>query len=440
MESLKDMLDQTITFILAGGVGTRLYPLTADRAKPAVPFGGQYRIIDFTLTNCLHSGLRRILVLPQYKSHSLMKHLRDGWSVFNPSLGEYITPVPPQMRTSESWYDGTADAIYQNLYLLERSGAKTVLVLSGDHIYRMDYAAMIRFHAESRASATIACMEVTLSEASSFGVMAIDEQQKVVAFEEKPVQPASVPGNPDAALASMGIYAFSCDLLIKALREDHDDPGSSHDFGKNILPKLIRTDDVYAYRFGCQKGRVSVDGYWRDVGTIDSYYRANMDLLTSVPPLDLYQTDWRIRTADVQTAPARTVRGRSGNEPELINSIISPGSILSGGAVWNSILSREVRVDDDALVESSILFDGVTVGAGSRLKRCIVDKGVKIPPGTTVGDDANRDAARFTVSEGGVVVIPKSYRFEVNARGAKATGPHAMRTRATVPASPPRVP
>lgn len=435
MEIHKDMLDQTITFILAGGVGTRLHPLTADRAKPAVPFGGQYRIIDFTLTNCLHSGLRRILVLPQYKSHSLMKHLRDGWSVFNPSLGEYITPVPPQMRTSESWYDGTADAIYQNLYLLERSGAKTVMVLSGDHIYRMDYAAMIRCHAESQASATIACMEVPLAEASSFGVVATDENDKIVAFEEKPAYPKPLSGNPDSALVSMGIYAFSCDVLLKALREDHDAPGSSRDFGKDVLPKLIRTAEVTAYRFGGKTGRVSADGYWRDVGTIDSYYQANMDLLTPVPPIDLYQKDWRIRTADVQTAPARTVRGKSGNEPELINSIISPGSILSGGAVWNSILSRDVRIEDDALVESCILFDGVTVGAGSRLKRCIVDKGVKIPPGTTIGGDAKLDSARFTVSEKGVVVIPKGYVFETDGRCACLPVPPAAQIRAPVPAS-----
>lgn len=424
------MLDQTITFILAGGVGTRLHPLTADRAKPAVPFGGQYRIIDFTLSNCLHSGLRRILVLPQYKSHSLMKHLRDGWSVFNPSLGEFITPVPPQMRTGQSWYDGTADAIYQNLYLLERSGAKTVLVLSGDHIYRMDYAALISCHAESQAAVTIACMEVPLAEASSFGVMAIDQRQRVVAFEEKPAQPEPVPGNPNRALVSMGIYAFSCDRLIEALREDHRDAGSGHDFGKNILPKLIGTDRVGAYRFGSHKGRVSADGYWRDVGTIDSYYQANMDLLAPVPPIDLYQADWRIRTADVQTAPARTLRGRSGNEPELINSIIAPGSILSGGAVWNSILSRDVRIEDDAVVESSILFDGVTVGAGSRLSRCIVDKGVKIPPGTTIGSDANPEAARFTVSEAGVVVVPKGYRFEAADPTANGSTPPAASAKA----------
>lgn len=406
------MLDRTMTFVLAGGVGSRLHPLTADRAKPAVPFGGQYRIIDFALTNCLHSGLRRVLVLPQYKSHSLMKHLRDGWSIFNPSMGEYITPVPPQMRTNESWYSGTANAIYQNLYLLERSGADNVVILSGDHIYRMDYAAMLRFHAESLAAVTVACMDVAVEEASSFGVMGIDHECRVIAFDEKPAVPRTLPEKPDRALVSMGIYVFSCELLIRALREDHHDPNSSHDFGKNVLPRLIQSQAVYAYRFGGTAGRVSADGYWRDVGTLDSYYQANMDLLEPVPPIDLYQPAWQIRSANSQSPPARTVRGRFGNEPELINSLISAGSIISGGSVWNSILSRDVRVDDDAVVEESILFDGVSVGPGTCLRRCIVDKGVQIPAGERIGFNLAADAERFTVSDNGVAVIPRGYVFQ----------------------------
>lgn len=405
------MLDRTLTFVLAGGVGSRLHPLTADRAKPAVPFGGQYRIIDFALTNCLHSGLRRVLVLPQYKSHSLMKHLRDGWSIFNPSLGEYVTPVPPQMRTDESWYSGTANAIYQNLYLLERSGADNVVILSGDHIYRMDYAAMLRFHAEALAAVTVACMEVPVEEASSFGVMGVDGEGRVTTFDEKPEVPKPLPEKPDRALVSMGIYVFSRELLVRALREDHINPTSSHDFGKDILPKLIRSEPVYAYPFGGASGRVSVDRYWRDVGTIDSYYQANMDLLEPVPPIDLYQASWQIRSAHSQSPPARTVRGRFGNEPELINSLISAGSIISGGSVWNSILSRDVRVDDDAVVEDSILFDGVSVGHGTCLRRCIVDKGVQIPAGERIGFDPTSDAERFTVSENGVVIIPKGVVF-----------------------------
>lgn len=405
------MLDRTITFVLAGGVGSRLHPLTADRAKPAVPFGGQYRIIDFALTNCLHSGLRRVLVLPQYKSHSLMKHLRDGWSVFNPSLGEYITPVPPQMRTDESWYSGTANAIYQNLYLLERSGADNVVILSGDHIYRMDYAAMLRFHAESLAAVTVACMEVPIEQASSFGVMGVDAEGRVASFVEKPDAPHSLPGNPDRALVSMGIYVFSRELLVRALREDHINQSSAHDFGKDILPKLIRSEPVYAYPFGGEAGRVTSDRYWRDVGTIDSYYQANMDLLEPVPPIDLYQSTWQIRSANSQSPPARTVRGRFGNEPELINSLVSAGSIISGGSVWSSILSRDVRVDDDAVVEESILFDGVSVGPGTCLRRCIVDKGVQIPAGEKIGFDLAADSTRFTVSDNGVVVVPKDFVF-----------------------------
>jgi glucose-1-phosphate adenylyltransferase len=408
------MLERTMTFVLAGGVGSRLHPLTADRAKPAVPFGGQYRIIDFALSNCLHSGLRRVLVLPQYKSHSLMKHLRDGWSIFNPSLGEYITPVPPQMRTNESWYSGTANAIYQNLYLLERSGAENVVVLSGDHIYRMDYAAMLQFHAESLAAVTVGCMEVPVHEAHSFGVLEVDNESRVTGFEEKPAAPKTLPDDDGRALVSMGIYVFSCELLIRALREDHHQNTSTHDFGQDILPRLVQSEAVYAYRFGGASGRVTADGYWRDVGTIDSYYQANMDLLQPLPPIDLYQPAWQIRSANSQSPPARTVRGRFGNEPELINSLISAGSIISGGSVWNSILSRDVRVDDDAVVEESILFDGVSVGPGTCLRRCIVDKGVHIPAGERIGFNSTVDAARFTVSDSGVVVIPQGFVFNAN--------------------------
>ncbi len=383
--------------------------LTQFRAKPAVPFGGQYRIIDFTLSNCLHSGLRRILVLPQYKSHSLMKHLRDGWSVFNPSLGEYITPVPPQMRTSDSWYCGTADAIYQNLYLLERSGASRVVVLSGDHIYRMDYAEMLRFHRDAAAETTVACMEVAQEDAKSFGVMSVDSRRRITRFEEKPLNPGTIPGSPGRSLASMGVYVFNCDRLVTALREDHANAQSTHDFGRDILPKLIEDQSVFAYPFGGASGRVSVDRYWRDVGTIDSYFEANMDLLRPVPPLDLYQADWHIRTADAQSPPARTCDGVCGTEPRLINSIISAGAIVSGGIVINSILSPDVRVDGGAHVVDSILFDGVTVGAGSRVTRCIIEKGVTIPPGTIVDFDSLCDAPGCVISEKGVLVIPKGY-------------------------------
>ena len=402
-------MNNVITLILAGGVGTRLFPLTSDRAKPAVPFGGQYRIIDFALSNCLHSELRQILVLPQYKSHSLMKHLRDGWSVFNPSLGEYITPVPPQMRTDDSWYQGTADAIYQNLYLLERSGAEYVVVLSGDHIYRMDYGEMVRFHTLSDADATVACMPVDIGEASSFGVVSVNEEMRIDAFDEKPTVPNPMPGQPDKALASMGIYVFSTELLLKMLRKDHLCEGSTHDFGHDVLPKLIKTNDVVAYEFGTEIGRVSADRYWRDVGTIDSYFEANLDLLRPVPPLDLYQRDWQIRTADARSPPARTCSGPCETEPRLINSIISPGAIVSGGTVVNSVLSPDVLVNAKANVVDSILFDGVTVGAGSRMTRCVVEKRVSIPPGAIVDANSMAGAPGCVISEKGIIVIPKGF-------------------------------
>lgn len=405
------MLSNTLTVVLAGGVGSRLQPLTNQRAKPAVPFGGKYRIIDFTLTNCLHSGLRRILVLTQYKSHSLQKHLRDGWSIFNPELGEYITTIPPQMRTGNNWYSGTADAIYQNLYLIERSEADWVVVLSGDHIYRMDYAPMIEFHKQSGASATIACMEVALKDAHQFGIMALDDKGKVVGFEEKPKQPTPTAGNPDLALASMGIYVFSTQDLINAVSSDHDDASSDHDFGKNILPRLMESQRVYGYRFGGDSGRVSPDKYWRDVGTIDAYYDANMDLLEAVPPLNLYQNDWPIRTYSGQHPPARTAQGSYGSEGIFINSIVSSGSVISGGSVQESILFNNVRVNNEAIVERSLLFEGVEIGNGARIKHCIIDKNVKVPDGEEIGYDLEKDKQRFTVSANNVVVIPKGYVF-----------------------------
>jgi len=398
-----------ITFLLAGGVGSRLNPLTRDRAKPAVPFGGKYRIIDFTLANCLHSELRRILVLTQYKSHSLQKHLRDGWSIFNPELGEYITTVPAQMRTGGGWYAGTADAIYQNEYLLERSEAEYCFILSGDHIYRMDYAAMMAKHKDSGAELTVACMEAQLNEASAFGVVTVDEDQRIVAFAEKP---EALPDNPNAALVSMGIYLFSSELLMKALEEDHNDPQSQHDFGHDVIPQLIKNNKVYAYNFGSDTGRVTPDRYWRDVGTIDAYYQANMDLLEPIPALDLYQRDWPIRSYQHQTPPARTVPGETGTEGIFINSILASGTIIAGGSVQHSILFSEVFVDDEAMIEEAILFDGVHVGPRATLRRCIIDKDVHIPADEKIGYDLERDRERFVVSEDGIVVIPKGYQFE----------------------------
>ena len=406
------MADKTLTILLAGGSGSRLQPLTADRAKPAVPFGGKYRVIDFTLSNCLHSGLRRILVLTQYKSHSLHKHLRDGWSIFNAECGEFITVVPPQMRTGASWYAGTADAIYQNQFLLERSQADKVLILAADHIYRMDYAALVKAHDETGADLTVACMKVPLGEASSFGVMATDSEQRIVEFQEKPEQPKAIPDEPDKALVSMGIYVFPIALLMEVLQADASQEDSSHDFGKDIIPSLIATHKVCAYEFGGSRGRVTPDRYWRDVGTLDAYYDANMDLLRPVPPLNIYQRDWAIRTYHGQNPPARMVPAEGGKDGLLTNSILGAGTVIIGGTVRHSILSSRVHVHEDAEVLDCILFDHVDVGKGARLRRCIVDKEVSIPAGEIIGFDLDKDRLRFPCSENGIVVVPKEYRFD----------------------------
>ncbi|MDH3461177.1 MAG: glucose-1-phosphate adenylyltransferase [Burkholderiaceae bacterium] len=405
------MQDNTIGIILAGGVGARLNPLTAERAKPAVPFGGRYRIIDFTLSNCMHSGLRRILVLTQYKSHSLQKHLRDGWSIYNPELSEYITPVPAQMRTGASWYSGTADAIYQNLYLLERSGAEYVLILAGDHIYRMDYAAMLQHHRNSGAESTVACLQVEVEQAKSFGVVTVNEDDRIVSFCEKPDRSPGLSGDPDHVLASMGVYVFSIPCLVELLRKDHE-AESTHDFGRDVLPSIVKTHRVVAYRFGGSSGRVTVDRYWRDVGTIDAYYEANMDLLQPQPAINLYQGDWPIRTYEGQHPPARSVPGRSGHEAEIVNCMLASGALIVGGSVRHTIVFSNVRVEEGAVVEKSLLFEGVKVGEGARLRRCIVDKHVTIPAGAEIGFDRVHDAKRFTVSDAGVVVIPKGYCFD----------------------------
>ncbi len=405
------MPDKTLAIILAGGSGSQLHPLTAHRTKPAVPFGGQYRIIDFTLANCLHSGLRQVLVLTQYKSHSLQKHLRDGWSIFNPELGEYITPVPPQMRTGEKWYSGAADAMYQNLYLIERSDARRVIILSGDHIYRMDYAEMVRSHRSRSADLTIACMETELSESLGLGFVRTGDAHRVCGFEQSPGDPPGLQDCDGAALASMGIYVFERELLIDMLRKDQDDPSSGHDLAGDLLPRLVQDHPVYAYVFGGRGGRVTQDRYWCHLGTIDAFYEANMDLLKPVPPLNLYQEDWNIRTYQGQNPPARTVPGASGTEGVFVNSILAGGTIIAGGGVNHSILFAKVRVDDNAIVERSILFEGVHIGEGAHVQNCIIDKHVRVPAGEQIGFDANKDRERFTVSPNGIVAVPKGFRF-----------------------------
>ncbi|WP_435236121.1 glucose-1-phosphate adenylyltransferase [Psychromonas sp. PT13] len=404
-------MHNTLAIVLAGGTGSRLSPLTNDRAKPAVPFGGKYRIIDFTLTNCLHSGLRRILVLTQYKSHSLQKHLRDGWSVFNPELGEYITVVPPQMRKGEKWYSGTADAIHQNLWLLSRSEAKYVVVLSGDHIYRMDYSPMLEQHRLNKADLTVACMEVPVEEASSFGVMSINEDKKILEFSEKPQSPATIPNNPNKSLTSMGIYIFTTEALIKALEEDALNESSKHDFGYNIIPTFLDKQTAYAYRFGDQTGRVTQDAYWRDVGSIDSFYQANMDLLQPEPPINLYQRDWGIRTSAPQLPPAKTISTAVNKHVTTINSMISNGAVIIDSTVTNSIISSNVHIHADSTISHSILFDNVQVGENCNLQNCIIDKHVKIPAGTEIGVNPQEDKKYFTLSENGIVVVPENYQF-----------------------------
>lgn len=368
------MLDNTLTIILAGGVGSRLAPLTEHRAKPAVPFGGKYRIIDFTLANCLHSGLRRVLVLTQYKSHSLQKHLRDGWSIFNPELGEYITPVPPQMRVGERWYSGTADAIYHNLYLLERSEAKYVLVLSGDHIYRMDYAAMLEAHSANKAAVTVACMQVPIDEARSFGVMRVDAEHRIVDFQEKPAQPAALPDDPQQALASMGIYVFSMELLLNTLRADHAHSASEHDFGKDILPRLIGEQRVFAYMFGGKTGRVTPDRYWRDVGTLDALRQSHLDFVGQQParlPRMSTLSEWYLGRGSV-AMPGALVPGSA----RLTGCLVAPGTQVPSGLVAGEDPdedSRWFRRDKNTLLITQAMLDRraamrvpMTLPAGAR--------------------------------------------------------------------------
>jgi glucose-1-phosphate adenylyltransferase len=406
------MVEKTLTVILSGGTGMRLFPLTANRAKPAVPFGGMYRIIDFTLSNCLHSRLRQILVLTQYKSHSLQKHLRDGWSIFNPEIGEFITTVPAQMRTGEGWYAGTADAIYQNRFLLERSKAKLVLVLAGDHIYRMDYARMIEEHERRKFDVTVAYVPIPKSDARFFGVMEVDDSLRVLRFMEKPQVAPSTGDRSDRSLASMGIYVFDLRVLLEILHKDHEDNTSGHDFGKNIFPKILENYKIGAYRFGGIEGRVTPDEYWRDVGTIDAYYEANMDLLKPIPPLDLYQKDWPIRTYHGQYPSARLVPSDSGEDGLVKNAVLASGDVIIGGQITHSILFPDVWVHSGSVVDDSILFEKVRIGSNARLRRCIIDKDVRVPANETIGMDLERDQRRFTISEGGVVVVPEGYQFE----------------------------
>lgn len=409
-------VEEVFTVILAGGKGTRLEPLTRDRAKPAVPFGGLYRIIDFTLSNCINSNLRRIVVLTQYKARSLDRHLRFGWGFLSRELGEYIEVLPPQQRIDEHWYKGTADALYQNIYSFEKEEAKYLLLLSGDHIYKMDYSEMIRFHTERKADVTIGCIPVPLHEGHLFGNLDLDAQGRVNRFIEKPAQPKAMADDPGHCLVSMGIYVFTARLLYELLCKDATRNDSEHDLGKSILPFMIENHEVFGYRFRDENRKATP--YWRDVGTLDAYYQANMDLVEVDPVLNLYDTQWPIRTDQAQLPPPKFVfsdegpRGQA-RRGEAHDSMVCQGCIISGGAVRKSVLSPNVRVNSYAVVENSILFDGVDVGRYSRVRRAIIDKDVRIPPHTTIGYDLEHDRRRgFMVSEHGVVVIGKAEQPE----------------------------
>ena len=407
-------MNDCLAVVLAGGKGSRLEPLTRDRAKPAVPFGGQYRIIDFVLSNCLNSGLRRMLVLTQYKAMSLDRHINLGWRhFFCRELREFIDVVPPQQRIDEHWYQGTADAVYQNIYTIEKENPKYVVILAGDHIYKMNYETMVRFHKEVNADLTVGALRVSPEEGQQFGVMQVDGQQRIVGFEEKPAVPKTIPGDPEHCLASMGIYVFNSEFLFEQLCQDATRPDSDHDFGKNVIPSIIDTARVFAFPFRDENKKT--DAYWRDVGTLDAYFEANMDLVSVDPQLNMYDNSWPIRTFQSNDPPPKFVFGIQSAAGDIercgraIDSITCAGSIISGGLVRSSVLGRNVRVNSYAQVHDSILFDGVDIGRHARVHRAIIDKGISIPAGAQIGVDAEEDRRRgFTVSDNGVVVIASS--------------------------------
>ncbi len=404
-------MNEVLAVILAGGKGSRLEPLTRDRAKPAVPFGGAYRIIDFTLSNCINSGLRKILVLTQYKAMSLDRHVNLGWRGFLcRELGEFVDIVPPQQRIDEHWYQGTADAVYQNIYTIEKEQPQYLIILSGDHIYKMDYSKLLEAHIQSQADATVGALREKRENCTAFGVMQVDDDYRIIGFQEKPADPKPIPGDPDHALASMGVYIFTARFLFERLCLDATQRASTHDFGHDMIPSIINTARVFAYPFMDENRKG--EAYWRDVGTVDAYYEANMDLVAVDPLLNLYDQRWPIRTYMPNLPPAKFVfaeGGEGARRGEAVDSIVCVGSIISGGQVERSVLGAQVRVNSYAQVVDSILFDRVNVGRHARIRRAIIDKDVHIPAGAEIGYDKELDRQRgFTVTDSGLTIIAKT--------------------------------
>ncbi len=402
-----NVLKNLSTFIMAGGRGVRLYPLTRDRAKPAVPFGGVYRIIDFTLSNCINSGIGKIHILTQYKSVSLARHLKMGWNLFHSELGEYIDVLPAQQRYDTHWYRGTADAIYQNIYTIEREAPEYVLILAGDHIYKMNYAEMLRAHIDAGADVTVGVVDLPRAEGRHFGVFELDAEDRILGFEEKPLDPKTLPGRPEFLCASMGIYIFNRNTLYEELIPDAGRE-SEHDFGKNILPQMLNRRRLLAYHFVDENRKETT--YWRDIGTLDAYYEANMDLVAVDPQFNLYDRRWPVRTHQPQLPPVKMVfadPGEGARRGEAHDSLLSTGCVISGGRVVRSVLSPNVRINSYASVEGSILMDGVVIGRRARVRNAIIDKYVDILPNTTIGVDLEADRRRFHVTDNGIVVIPK---------------------------------
>ena len=399
---------QTLAIILAGGRGERLGRLTDWRAKPAVPFGGKFRIIDFALSNCVNSGIRRIGICTQYKAQSLIRHVQLGWGFLEGRFDEFVELLPAQQQITQSWYQGTADAVYQNLDVLRRHNPRYVVVLAGDHVYKMDYSRMLAEHVARGADMSIACVEVPLAEAAQFGVMGVDRDFRVTGFAEKPAAPTPLPGRTDVALASMGIYIFGADFLYRQLRQDAGDPASSHDFGRDMIPRLIAGDEarVFAHHFAgsCVNMHDGVP-YWRDVGTIDAYWAANMELTRVTPALNLYDDSWPIWTRQEQFPPAKFVFDDDDRRGHAVDSLVSGGCIVSGATVRRSVLFSAVFVHDHALVEDSVVLSGAVIGAGAVLKRLVLDRRCQVPPGMRIGVDAAADRQRFQVSEGGITLV-----------------------------------